>query len=107
MKEYNRSTRKWEREAEPVRKTVKRKLCKGGKEHDWMLCLPSYVRHEDSLLGFEVAHEYYKIKDAQEDAEVAFEEKLEGLGIRSMTFSINRLFGRRRSYICTVCQKRK
>jgi hypothetical protein len=71
-----------------------------------MLCLPAYVTvKEGSQLGFDKAEEYYKIEDEREDAEIAFGKRLEALGIKSGFFS--GLYGRRRSYICSVCLKRK
>ena len=107
MKKYDRETKQWLDEEEVERKTSKRKLCKGGREHDWMLCLPSYVSVQGSALGLDKVEEYYKIEDEREDAEIAFDERLEAIGIKSRSFRVSRLFGRRRSYICSVCLKRK
>lgn len=107
MKQYDRETKSWIEEEELHRKTSKRKLCKGGREHDWMLCLPSYVTANDSSLGLDKVEEYYKIEDEREDAEIAFDERLESIGIKSRSFKLSRLYGRRRSYICSTCLKRK
>ncbi len=107
MKKYCRETKTWIEEEEHVSITKKRKACKGGQEHDWMLCLPSWAHHNNTELGFDVAKKYYEIEDAREDMDIAFDEKLEELGIKGMEFRISKLLGRRRSYICSVCQKRK
>lgn len=106
MKQYDRETKRWLDEAEVEHKHAKRKLCKGGREHDWILCLPSHVKlRDDSVLGLDKVEEYYKIQDEREDAEIAFDERLEALGIK--VFRLGTLFGRHRSYICSVCMKRK
>lgn len=107
MKKYDRETKSWIEEAEVERKLSKRKQCKGGREHDWILCLPSYVTVVGSTLGLDKVEEYYKIEDEREDAEIAFDERLEAIGIKSRSFRIGKLFGRRRSHICSVCFKQK
>jgi len=108
MKEYNRELKQWV-EKGTTGSLKKRELCKGGREHDWILCLPSYVTvlDSDSVLGLDKVEEYYKIEDAREDAEIAFDERLEAIGIKNRSFRISTLFGRRRSYICSVCLKQK
>ena len=107
MKRYDRQTKTWLEEEQVKKSNKKRKLCKGGREHDWMLCLPSYKAHHKTSYGFDVAEAYYKIEDAREDKEVEFDLQLEELGIAGMGMRLSRLFGRRRSYVCTVCLKRK
>ena len=107
MKKYHRESKSWIDAEDHDRKTKKRKLCKGGREHEWMLCLPSYIKHEDSEFGFSIAEKYYKLEDAREDYDMAYNEKLALIGINSRRFSLSRMFGRRRSYVCTECMKRK
>lgn len=107
MKKYDRETKSWIEEEEFERKVSKRKQCKGGREHDWVLCLPPYVSVQGSALGLDKVEEYYKIEDEREDTEIAFDERLETIGIKSRLCKISKLFGRRRSYICSVCLKRK
>lgn len=108
MKKYDRESKKWLDEEEVIKKSNKRKLCKGGREHDWILCLPRYVETENgSTLGLDKVEEYYRIEDEREDANIKFDERLEELGIKSRLFRIKSLLGRRRSYICSVCLKRK
>lgn len=107
MKQYDRESRKWLPAEEVERKNAKRHTCKGGREHDWVLCLPSYVTVHDSALGLDKVEEYYKIEDEREDAEIAFDERLEAIGVKSQAFRFGSFFGRRRSYICSVCLKRK
>ena len=105
MKKYDRETKTWVDESVIEAKLSKRKLCKGGREHDWILCLPSYVKHEGSALGLDMVEKYYAIEDAREDAEIAFDEQLETIGIKSRIW--RGLLGRRRSYICSICFKQK
>lgn len=107
MKKYDRESGKWVEEKEIEAKLGKRKLCKGGREHDWMLCLPSYVTVHGSALGLDKIEEYYKIEDEREDLEIKFDERLEAIGINSSMFRSSKFLGRRRSYICTICLKRK
>ena len=107
MKQYDRETKQWLDAEEVEHKHAKRKACKGGKEHDWILCLPYGVRDQDSVLGLDKIEEYYKIQDEREDAEIAFDERLEALGIKTFSFRFGKLLGRHRSYICSVCMKRK
>lgn len=107
MKKYDRESKKWVEAEEITRKHAKRKFCKGGKEHDWILCLPQYVSTTDgTVLGLDKVEEYYKIEDEREDAEIAFDERLAKLGIKSRLLHSS-FFGRRREYVCTVCLKRK
>ena len=105
MKKYDRETKKWIDEEEVNKKLSQRQQCKGGKDHDYVLCLPSYVRHDDSVLGIDIAEKYYAIEDAREDAGIVFDEQLEDLGLKTRLW--RGFHGRRRSYICTVCYKQK
>lgn len=107
MKKYDRETKTWIEEQEIEKKAARRKQCKGGREHDWILCLPPFVHADGSILGFDKVDEYYKIEDEREDAEIAFDERLEAIGIHSRSFRVSRILGRRRHYICSVCQKQK
>jgi len=107
MKKYDRETKSWVEEEVAERKTAKRKLCKGGREHDWVLCLPPYIRDKDSALGLDKVEEYYRIEDEREDMDIAFDEKLAAIGITSAGFRLKSLFGRRRYYMCSVCFKQK
>ena len=107
MKIYDRETKRWVEEDDVEKKLSKRKLCKGGKEHDWIMCLPFYVEYKDTALGIEVAEQYYAIEDAREDMNNAFDLQLESIGINSRAYRPGKLFGRRRSYVCSVCFKRK
>lgn len=107
MKKYDRETKTWIEEEELDKKLAKKKTCKGGKEHDWILCLPSYVSYKDTALGIEVAEQYYAIEDAREDMNIALDSQLEAIGINSRTYRVGKLLGRRRDYVCSVCLKRK
>ncbi len=107
MKKYDRETKRWVDEEVVETKLAKRKQCKGGREHDWILCLPPFVYNNNTIYGFDKVEEYYQIEDEREDAEIAFDERLEAIGITSKSFRVSRIYGRRRHYVCSVCQKRK
>ena len=107
MKKYDRETKRWVDGVELERKLTKRKNCKGGKEHDWILCLPPYTNVHSSALGLDKVEEYYRIEDEREDADIAFDERLEAIGIKSRLCNVSKMFGRRRAYICSVCLKTK
>lgn len=106
MKKYDRETKKYITEEEYNRKYGKRKLCKGGREHDYILTLPPYIRTEHNILGIDVAEQYYKI-ELEIDKLIAEKHKeLEALGI------LHRPYGRitdrqYKYYICSVCGKRE
>ena len=107
MKEYDRETNTWLDPIEASNKRAKRKLCKGNREHDWLLCLPSYTHTDGSVLGLDKVEEYYKIEDEREDAQIVFDERLEAIGVKSRLWRRGSFLGRRRSYICGVCLKQK
>lgn len=107
MKKYDRETKTWLEEVDINKKLSKRQMCKGGREHDWILCLPSYAQYADTSLGIEIAAEYYAIEDAREDAQIIFDEQLKAIGVKSQSFRIGKIFGRRRSNICSICLKRE
>lgn len=105
MKKYDREKKKWVEEDEVNKKLAKRKLCKGGRQHDFILTLPPYVRTINSILGIDIAEKYYAI-ELEIDKLVAEKHKdLEALGILSKPYGriTNRQY---KYYICSVCGKR-
>jgi len=104
MKKYDREKRKWVDEKEVDKKLAKRKLCKGGREHDFILVLPSYIRTKNSILGIEQAEKYYQIELEIEELLAEKHKELEALGILHKPYSriTNKQY---RSYICSVCKK--
>lgn len=103
MKQYDRETRKYVEEAEIKRKLKKRELCRGGKEHDYILTLPPYIHTETSVLGIDVAERYYEIERERDELNEAQDIKLAELGIKGRRgFS-----SRTKYYICAVCKKNK
>jgi len=102
MKKYDREKKKWVDEVELTKKQGKRKLCRGGKEHDFQLSLPSYVK----VLGYQTQEgiiEYYKIEAEKLRLIKEQNEKLVKFGI----ILNNRYgFGRDSKYFtCSVCGK--
>jgi len=107
MKKYDTFTRKWVTEEELAaskKKFKKRKLCRGGKEHDYILVLPPYVQTKDTVLGIDVAEDYYRIEREKQGLVEAKERELEELGVVSRR-GWGFLGGETRHYICSVCQK--
>jgi hypothetical protein len=61
----------------------------------------------DTVLGFDKVEAYYQIEDEREDMNIALDEKLEAIGIKTMLFHSRFFRGRARHYICSVCLKKK
>ncbi len=64
MKEYNRTTKRWEDVSKNTSKGTlkKRETCRGGKAHDFQLVLPRYL----TPVGYptlEAIEEYYRLED--------------------------------------------
>jgi hypothetical protein len=102
MKKYDREKRRWVDEKELTKKQGKRKLCRGGRPHDFQLALPSYVK----VVGYPTQEgivEYYKIEEAKKTLIKQENEKLIKFGI-----ILNDRFGFGRDtkyFICSVCGK--
>lgn len=101
MKKYDREKRRWVDEKELTKKQGKRKLCKGGRPHDFQLALPSYVK----VVGYptsEAVLEYYQSEERKEKFLEEENKKLESFGIM---LSNHFNFKRHRFFICSVCGK--
>lgn len=104
MKKYDREKRKWVDESEIDKKLAKRKLCKGGREHDFILVLPPYVRTVNSILGIDIAEKYYQIELEIEQLLAEKHKELEAIGILHKPYG--RITGKQfRYYVCSVCKK--
>lgn len=103
MKEYDREKKKWvsvdakEREL----KLKKRKMCRGGRPHNFVLVLPMYV-HFNELYKFN-PEEYYKIMEEYDAFIDEQDQKFKKLGI--VTRFGGGLYGRNKTYMCSVCKK--
>lgn len=106
MKKYDRESKQWLDEKVIEKKLAKRKTCKGGREHDWILCLPPYVK-TDSILGLDKVEEYYKIEDERESKDIELDKKLQEIGVEISNYRWLGRIGINRHYICSVCLKRK
>lgn len=102
MKTYNRTTKRWE-ETTGQGKFKPRETCKGGREHDFIVCLPSWVKVTDDVVP-ELIEEYYASEKRRADFEHAEDEKLAALGLRGNRWSPKTTTKHMR---CTVCDKRK
>ena len=103
MKEYNRTTKKWE-EAVDI-KLKKRELCRGGKEHDYVLILPWGYEHIEGL--YIDAEPLYKAQDTIRAMQNTLDEELLKVGIKRTEKRFSDLFKPRREYMCSVCKKKK
>lgn len=83
----------------------RRKTCRGGKEHDFLLTVPEYERINGKISP-EMIIEYYKLKEEERDLDIKMREKYEKIGIRKgLSFKSYRLQKICKYYICSVCGK--
>jgi len=104
MKKYDRETKQWLDEETIEKKQAKRKLCKGGREHRYILTLPSFIVAKGSVLGIDIAEKYYQIEEKRNKLNAEIDEELEDIGIVA---NRSRTLRGIKTYICTVCKKRK
>lgn len=103
MKEYNRTTKRWEERTEQVGSLKKSDTCRGKRPHDLILVLPPYLYGRQPELIAEDIEKYYDIETRRAKSNQEFDKELESLGMKS------RLWNSRepeRCYECTVCGKR-
>jgi hypothetical protein len=105
MKEYNRTTKRWEEKDESKTGSLKKKkLCRGGKEHDYQICLPDFLDKNQNL-QLNIIQEYYNSQDRVLKFLSKEQELLVNLGIeRRYTHSVDRIY---RYYKCSVCGKKE
>lgn len=103
MKEYNRTTKKYE-EVTNI-KLKKRELCKGEKPHDYVLVLPDHETYDENY-KFN-PEKYYEILEDLGRYEEMVAKSLIEMGIKSRygRFVMSRWV--HRHYICSVCKKKK
>lgn len=104
MKKYDRETKKWVEEAvlEKRRNARNKKLCRGGKDHDYVLVLPAYTTYDPATYCFN-PKEYYKLMDEKFEYLEKWKEKVRALGIKRFSDSWNSKESR--LFICSVCKK--
>lgn len=105
MKEYNRTTKKYE-EATDI-KIKKRKSCKGGREHDWVMVLPFWFEAVDGVYNGN-PEPAYTYRQRLEELEERLKNELADLGIVSKYRwgSVGRNIREDyRTYQCSVCHK--
>jgi len=103
MKEYDREKRQWVEKEDIVKKIKKRKLCKGGKEHEYILTLPPYIKAKTSILGIDIAPDFYRIEKETEEILQEKYKEMEAIGIQRSTGSIYTRSGK--YYTCKTCLK--
>ena len=106
MKEYNRTTKKYEEKSEVVGSLKKKETCRGGKPHDFLIVLPEFIsmRNRDIDTATENVIKYYESEDRIHDfiqKEVEFKKSLGiHIGVSGWKSKITRYFR------CSVCGKK-
>lgn len=113
MKKYDRESKKYLLEEEFERKSKRRELCKGGKPHDWELCLPPYgvvSLDGENQYGFDVAEQFYTLLEkhtkALREAEDRYERELASLGLKSSYGMMLAGVPNIRHYVCLNCKRK-
>ena len=75
MKVYNRQTKKWEEESPKAGSLKKPKACRGGRPHDFVLLVPSYIKRDHELFKEEI-EKYYEIEEERNSVNKIIDEKL-------------------------------
>ncbi len=102
QKVYDRQTKNWVH-PDNVKKLSKKKTCKGGRPHEFKLCLPSYVDQHNGDVSEKGILEYYLSEDRIEKFKENEGEILDGFGIKKRFSSWP--FKSSRHYKCEVCGK--
>lgn len=102
MKQYDRESKKWVDEEVLNKKTKKRKLCKGGREHNFELNIPFYERYSKEP-NKEMIEKYYELEDKRVEMDIKIDEELRAIGITSSRYRGHRS----RFYVCPECYKHK
>ena len=104
MKKYYRPLKKYctEEEIEKHKSKAKDpKLCRGGRPHDFVLILPSFISHTEKYNHD--ATRYYEILKEVHDFEKAKSQELEDLGIQDSLG--NWRDWEWKTYGCTICNE--
>lgn len=93
-------------EAERHRKfsLKKRKDCKGGREHDFVLVLPTYVKKIGALANADEVKMYYDSQERVAEFATVEATKLSAVGIEERYTSFR---SRHKRFICSVCKKQE
>ncbi len=103
MKIYDREKKKWvtQEEYDKSHKPRDKKVCRGGKPHDFVLVLPFYTSYDEAY-KFK-PEDYYKIMDERFDFIEKQKVQLEKMGIKDRGWNRKET----RLYMCSVCKKQK
>lgn len=80
----------------------KRETCRGGKDHDWLLTIPDYIKTVKEMTP-EMITEYYKIREKEEKFKKEIDNDFIKIGIKKYTYN-NQIT---KYYICSVCGKKE
>lgn len=105
MKTYNRQTRRYEEATTGLGKVKSRELCRGGKEHDYLLTLPPYrfSWFTDEVTAKAITT-YYEVQERTEAFTKEQDAILAEVGLKNGGYGFyNRTL---KHFICSVCGKR-
>lgn len=106
MKKYDRENRKWITEEEYNRKCKVRKLCKGNKDHDYILVLPWGVSYNENYKHD--AQVYYDAEQEVKDFKKKIYHKLYKKGIIARNSMCSPSYmDSHKNYKCVICFKEK
>ena len=103
-KQYDRQTKKWltAEELEKVKAKRDKKLCRGGKDHDFVLVLPWHTTYNTNY-KFN-PEEYYRLMDEKFEYLEKHKERIKAIGVLDRS-GWNRK--ETRCFMCSVCKKQK
>lgn len=102
MKVYNREKKRWisQEEHERLKKPRDKKVCRGGKPHDFVLVLPTWGVKWDGVSPYD-AEAYYK---AMEERAEFIEKQNQALAKKGIIVR-DRTRTETKYYVCSVCKK--
>lgn len=102
-KKYDRKTKEWVDEEEYQGRIAKRKMCKGGREHDWVHVLPMGAEPLENYCGDAEMYYIYKqkIRDYEDKVLAELAEKY-GIETRGSGYFMENS----RNYVCSVCGRK-
>ncbi len=109
MKEYNRTTKRWEEKStEQVPDLKKPEFCRGKQPHDYILTVPEYSNsHKNDDVSQENIEKFYELLDSLNEAKKAVQVAIDSLGISYKVFYFHDSQGEKRHLKCSVCGKVK
>lgn len=101
-KKYLREKKKWvtEEEYDKFYSSHDKKLCRGGKPHDFVLVLPTHVKYDENIYKFN-PEDYYKLMEEEYQFFEEQKKKMLAMGVTYGRWNSKPY----RLYMCSVCKK--